>query len=168
MNRSLLLSKLKQWPICLLSWDSLNEIQKFIELFDDFFKLCEGEKGSAEGILSACPSSKDRNKDKFVLGIYNRDTLIGILDIIRDYPKKAIWTIGYFLIHPNYRNQGIGSHFIKDLRYVLKENKLRCIVQKQNSRALNFWKSNEFTIINPIEERLGELININYILESKN
>ncbi|MFT4060593.1 MAG: GNAT family N-acetyltransferase [Legionella sp.] len=95
------------------------------------------------------------SEDKFVLGIYDHNILIGILDIIRDYPKKDIWTIGYLLIHPNYRNQSIGSRLIKDLQHSLQKTTLRCIVQEQNVKALNFWKENEFTIVNQIEEKLG-------------
>lgn len=161
------LSKLKKWDIRLLSADNLHEIQNFIQLFDDFFELCEGEKGSAAGILSACPPSKNISEDKFVLGIYDHNILIGILDIIRDYPEKNIWTIGYLLIHPNYRNQSIGSRLIKDLRHSLQKTRLRCIVQEQNVKALNFWKENEFTIVKQTEEKLGQIINTTYILESR-
>lgn len=160
-------SKLKKWDIRLLSADSLDDIQQFIQLFDDFFELCEGEKGSAVGILSACPPSKNIDKDKFVLGIYKHNNLIGMLDIIRDYPKKKIWTIGYFLIHPNYRNLGIGGNLIRDLRDSLQKITLRCIVQKQNERALKFWRANGFIIVNQIEEKLGPLINTTYILECR-
>lgn len=156
---------LKKWNIQVLTNDHIVEIQPFIKLFDDFFELCEGEKGSAAGILSACPPSKNISEDKLVLGIYD-PSLIGIVDIICDYPEKDIWTIGYFLIHPNYRNQGLGSTFIRDMRYSLPNVRLRCIVQEQNEKALNFWKSNGFNIINQREEKLGQLINITYILES--
>lgn len=44
---------------------------------------------------------------------------------------------------------------------------LRCVVQKQNINALNFWESNQFTIVDQIEETLRQQINITYILESR-
>ncbi len=162
------LSKLKKWDIRLLSADSLDKIQEFIQLFNEFFELCEGEKGSAAEILLSCPSSKNINVDKFALGIYKQNTLIGLLDMIRDYPEKNCWTIGYFLIHPDYRNQGIGTLLIRDLQHALQKITLRCVVQKQNEKALNFWKRNRFIIVNQQKEKLGPLINITYILESKN
>ncbi len=158
--------KLKNtWNLRLLTSDDANETRSFIELFNDFFQLCEGENGSGAEILNACPPSKDRNKDKFVLGLYDNLTLIGLLDIIRDYPEKGIWTIGYFLIHPERRSQGLGSKFIKDLEKALTPTKLRCIVQKQNVRALAFWKSNGFLITDQKKDILGKLATITYVLE---
>ena len=109
-----LLQLKKVWNTHLLTSDNANEIESFIELFNDFFQLCEAENGSVSGILNACPPSKDIHKDKFVLGLYDGHTLIGLVDILRDYPQNGVWTIGYLLIHPKYRCQGLGSKFIKD------------------------------------------------------
>jgi|688.fasta_scaffold203660_2 ribosomal protein S18 acetylase RimI-like enzyme len=155
----------KAWNLRLLTSDCCDEIESFIELFNDFFQLCEGEKGSCSEILTACPPSKNINKDKFVLGLYDDFTLIGLVDIIRDYPVKKTWTIGYFLIHPKYRGQGTGSKFIKDLEKALSPAKLRCIVQKQNVRALNFWKSNGFLIKSQKKDMVGKLNSVIYVLE---
>jgi ribosomal protein S18 acetylase RimI-like enzyme len=155
----------KTWNLRLLTTDCANEIESFIALFNDFFQLCEGENGSGSGILSACPPSKDIHRDKFVFGLYDEHILIGLLDIIRDYPEAGVWTIGYLLIHPKYRSQGLGSKFIKDLEISLKPSKLRCIVQEQNVRALGFWKSNGFLITSQIKDTLGKLENVTYVLE---
>lgn len=155
----------KAWDLRLLTSDSANEIGSFIGLFNDFFQLCEGENGSWKGILNACPSSKNIHRDKFILGIYDKHKLIGLLDIIRDYPEAGTWTIGYLLIDPKYRNQGLGSKFIKDLETSLNPCKLRCVVQKQNDRALDFWKSNGFLITSQTKDTLGKLENVTYILE---
>lgn len=158
--------KLKKiWNLRLLTPDNADEIEPFVTLFNDFFQLCEGENGSWRGILNACPPSKDINKDKFVLGLYDGHTLIGLLDIIRDYPQTAVWTIGYLLIHPKYRSQGIGSKFIKDLETSLDCVKLRCIVQKQNTKALDFWKSNGFVVTAHIKDIRGKQEVTTYVLE---
>jgi|GEM_PF-3309166 len=155
----------KTWRLRLLTTDYTNEIESFIELFNDFFQLCEGVNGTGTGILSACPPSKDIHRDKFILGLYDEHMLIGLLDIIRDYPEAGIWTIGYLLIHPAYRSQGLGSKLIKDLETSLYPSKLRCIVQEQNVRALKFWKSNGFLITSQIKDTLGKLENVTYVLE---
>ena len=155
----------KTWSIALLTVDDTDAMTSFIKLFNDFFQLCEGEDGSAITILHACPSLKDIYKDKFVLGLYNNTLLIGVIDILCDYPENGILTIGYLLIHPDYRNRGIGSKFITDLKKIISPDKLRCIVQKQNKRALEFWKSNGFSITGQKEDQLGNLVNINLILE---
>ena len=72
----------RTWNLRLLTSDSSNEIESFIELFNDFFQLCEGENGSGSGILNACPPSKDIHKDKFVLGLHA-------------YPKSACDVFGF-------------------------------------------------------------------------
>lgn len=155
----------KEWNIRLLTSDYSNEIESFIGLFNDFFQLCEGGNGSGSAILNACPPSKNIHKDKFVLGLYDESALIGLVDILRDYPEKEIWTIGYLLIHPKYRSHGLGSKFIKDLERALSPSKLRCVVQQQNVRAFDFWKSNGFLITSQKKDTLGKRVNVTYVLE---
>lgn len=155
----------KTWNLRLLTIDYADEIESFIELFNDFFQLCEGENGSWTGILNACPPSKDIHRDKFVLGLYDEHTLIGLLDIIRDYPQTGVWAIGYLLIHPKHQSKGLGSKFIKDLETTLRPCKIRCVVQKQNVRALYFWKNNGFLITSQTKDTLGRLESITYVLE---
>ncbi|MES2214923.1 MAG: GNAT family N-acetyltransferase [Pseudomonadota bacterium] len=160
------ISKLKKtWNIRLLTSDDANAIESFIELLNDFFQLCEGNNGSWIEILNACPSSKNVDRDKFVLGLYDEHTLVGLLDIISDYPTKGVWTIGYLLIHPKCQGLGIGSRIIKDLEKALRPSKLRCVTQKQNVRALRFWKSNGFVVTSQVNDTAGTLKNVTYVLE---
>lgn len=145
------------------------ELQSFIDLFDDFFVLCEGEKGSVTEILSACPSTKDPLQDKFVLGLYD-EQLTGVIDLIQNYPDKGTWTIGYLLIHPNYRAQGKGYSIVENLASALRDlqgKKLRCGVQEQNPRALHFWKKCGFNVVKIIKENLGSFKRNTYVLERK-
>ncbi len=164
-NPDFILKLKNSWDIELLTTDYANEIDSFVKLFNDFFQLCEGKYGSSALILNDCPPSKVNHKDKFVLGLYDADTMIGLVDLIRDYPEKGCWTIGYLLIHPMYRNQGLGSKLVKDLEMSLSTSRLRCVVQKQNVLGLAFWKSNGFLITSQKKEALGELMNITYVLE---
>lgn len=153
-----------------LSDSDLIVLQAFIDLFDDFFVLCEGVKGSAEEILKVCPPSKDLLQDKLVLGIYDNKYLIGLIDLIQNYPDEGTWTIGYLLIHPNYRSQRKGSSIVEDLASALHQvqgKKMRCGVQEQNPRALNFWKKNGFNVLKSIQENLGSLKNNTYVLERR-
>ncbi|HAT8068530.1 TPA: GNAT family N-acetyltransferase [Legionella pneumophila] len=160
------ISKLeKTWSLRLLTADDADEVKPFIALFNDFFQLCEGEYGSWDGILKACPPFKDIHRDKFVLGLYYEYMLIGLLDLIRDYPQAGIWTIGYLLVHPKHQRKGLGSKFIKDLETALRPSTMRCVVQKQNARALYFWQNNGFLITSQTQETLGRLENLTYVLE---
>lgn len=146
---------------------NFHEIQSFLNLFDDFFILCEGEKGTATGLLSACPPGKDVKSDKILTGIYSNKVLIGIIDLIKDYPEDGVWTIGYLLIHPTYRNQKIGSDIIDAISRMKNIKKLRCVVQSQNPRALRFWQKLGFIATSTRKEKLGGIRNNVFILEKE-
>lgn len=146
---------------------NFNEIQSFLNLFDDFFILCEGEKGTANGLLSACPPGKDVKSDKILNGIYSNNVLISIIDLIKDYPEDGVWTIGYLLIHPDYRNQKIGSDIIDAISRTKNIKKLRCVVQSQNPRALKFWQKIGFITTTTRKEKLGGIENDVFILEKE-
>ncbi|STX81490.1 Acetyltransferase (GNAT) family [Legionella busanensis] len=165
MIKNLFPFQVNQFEVKQLTKDSFPEIQTFLNLFDDFFQLCEGEKGSALGLLKACPPTKNIHQDKFVLGFFDRNNLVGLIDLIANYPEKNTWTTGYFFIHPSYQHQGLGAQFFHALEGILAPQKMRCVVQKQNENALKFWQAMDFKIVSRREECLGQLINTIFVLE---
>jgi ribosomal protein S18 acetylase RimI-like enzyme len=145
-----------------------EDLQAFLVLFDDFFLLCDGEKGSAKEILKACPPSKDYVQDKLVLGVSEHQVLIGLIDLIQDYPEKGTWTIGYLLIHPRRRSSGLGRRLIEMLAAVLFERgatKMRSLVQEQNPRALKFWQHCGFDIARKTQTTSGTFKSNVFVLE---
>lgn len=125
------------------------ELQSFLDQFDDFFLTCEGVKGDAEALLTACPPTKNIHDDKIVLGLYDKGILWGLVDLIQNYPETGTWTIGYLLIAPTKQSHGLGRNIIQELSKTLQQTndlKLRCVVQEQNPRALAFWQKNGFVI----------------------
>lgn len=145
-----------------------DDLQVFLGLFDDFFLLCEGVKGLSEDLLTACPPSKNLAQDKLVLGVYKAQELIGLIDLIQDYPERGTWTIGYLLVHPQYRLFGYGQRLVEKLAAVLLENgatKMRCIVQEQNPRALRFWQKCGFGIVRKTQTTSGVLMSVISVLE---
>ena len=147
-----------------------DNLQRFLALFEDFFLLCEGVKGSAEDLLETCPSSKNVAQDKLVLGVYKNQELIGLIDLIQDYPEKGTWTIGYLLVHPQYRSSGYGRIFVEGLAAVLLvcgATKLRCIVQEQNPRALRFWQKCGFDVVRKVQVTSGVLTGYIHVLEGE-
>lgn len=155
------------WPFRLLNKQDRCLIQHLLDQMQDFFLLCEGQKGTAEDLLTACPEGKDPIVDKYVIGLFEGDMLIGLADIIKDYPAPNTWTIGYLLIHPGHRKQNKGSIFVEALKtFQCHDAKiLRCIVQKQNPKSLSFWKKNGFIVDQTSEQVLGAQTNHIFILE---
>ena len=148
-----------KWSLKILTTFDNLALQTFLNLFEDFFLLCEGKAGTAEELLGALPPTKGL-EDKTVLGIYEGPLLMGLLDLVQDYPERGTWTIGYFIMHPAFRGQGIGDRFLQDLSDALQSLgalKLRCIVQHQNPRARLFWTNHGFVVKGQVDE--------NFILE---
>ena len=113
------------------------------------------------------PFLQNISKDKILLGLYDGNTLIGLIDIIKIYPEECTWTIGYLLIHPSCRNKSIGSNLINAIIDIYRTRKLRCVVQNQNTRALKFWKHNGFFVTKTITEHSDNIEDITFILEKE-
>lgn len=154
-------------PYKILKEEDLFSIQRFLDKTQDFFLLCEGQKINAEGLLTSCPKNRNPELDKLVIGLIENNALIGLVDIIKDYPSPYIWTIGYLLIDPDFRNQQKGSTFVEFLKTFKMHGaqRLRCIVQKQNPQALDFWTKNGFIITTDGVQDLGLQENKIFILE---
>jgi len=128
---------------------SLNDIESVGELCkecEDYFLLCNGTlhtRKDLEEIFTSLPPNK-LSQDKFVLGIFYKGQLIGVIDLIRNFPVFGQWIIGLFLLKEKERGKGIGKLIHRTLsKIVLKESgkSLRIGVIKENVNGLNFWKN---------------------------
>ena len=147
---------LSEWHLKRFSLNDLAEVQDFLNLFQDFFMMCEARKGSAKTILIEGPDHKNPEQHKQTLGIYQNQKLMGLIDWVQNYPEKRTWTLGYFLIHPQWQRQNHGTTFIQNLSAALKKNSvenLRCVVQSQNPKALKFWQLNGFMVTKIIKNK---------------
>ena len=150
--------------------EELASIELLIDTMDDFFFLCEGERGTALGIFNASPPNINKKDCKILIGIYDHDRAIALIDLIKDYPNLSTVTIGYLLVHPHYRGKKIASQIVSVLYQVAWNcgvKNLRCIVQEQNPLAKEFWQRNFFNPTEKIQQSLGEKESTSYILERK-
>ncbi|MFA7252905.1 MAG: GNAT family N-acetyltransferase [Candidatus Paceibacterota bacterium] len=124
----------------------IEKLQILFEESSEFFQLINGRfpfKNEARTFITQLPEGKTLS-DKFILGIYDGDRLIGIIDIVKNYPEKDTWFIGLFLISPDYRNRGLGQKIYKALQDYFRSEKVKFIkisVAEQNVLALKFWKN---------------------------
>ena len=58
--------------------------------------------------MGALPPGKGYD-DKFYVGFFENDSLVGLMDLILDYPEKEISFIGLFMTDTRYQNRGVGS-----------------------------------------------------------
>lgn len=127
----------------------LDLVQQFLEHNEDYFKITTG-KGVREfegGLLfDVLPPNKTFD-DKFIIGIFDNNVLVGLVDLVQNYAEENQWVIGEFIIDTNYRHKSIGNKLLQNIEELLlnlKVNSLRIVVEEHNMNALQFWNRNDF------------------------
>lgn len=90
---------------------------------------------------------KTKRKDKYLVGFYEKETLIAILDLIDGYPFKDYAYIGFFMVNKEYQGLGIGSLLIEELIHYIKGQgyqAMRLAVDKGNPQSYTFWTKHHF------------------------
>lgn len=134
-----------------LTADNGDLLQTLCEKCSDYFELIQGyPAGPAESqsLFTALPEGKDYG-DKFLLGIFSTDTrkLIGVIDLIRDFPTGGEWVLGLMLIDPEFRASGLGSQVCQSLASWCQSRgamSIRLGVVEDNSAGLRFWQKSGF------------------------
>jgi len=112
---------------------------------NDYFQLVSGRsvtRADVDEIFVTVPPTKTLT-DKLILGVYEDSTLIGMIDVIKDYPSESIGWIGLFLLVCDKRNHGLGKSVHQTLIEQLKAcgaNFIRLGVIERNTKALKFWE----------------------------
>jgi GNAT superfamily N-acetyltransferase len=97
----------------------------------------------AQELALALPAGKGY-EDKLLMGIFARtDHLIGVLDVIRDYPVQGEWWLGLLILEPAQRGRGLGEKICRAFEQWAKDTGaryLRLVVSVQNRRGHQFWQ----------------------------
>lgn len=128
------------------------ELQAFYERCRDYFELVTGQPPSpteARELLAAVPRGRSR-EDKFAIGLFDAPGhLVGILDVIRDFPRPREWYLGLLMFEPTLRGQKLGDrvyHRLEDWVRAQGGTSLHLIVEEVNPRALAFWRRMGFEV----------------------
>jgi ribosomal protein S18 acetylase RimI-like enzyme len=131
----------------------IPELQAFLEECGDYLELVTGEQpgpDEAAALLRDLPPGKAPD-DKFVLGFFDAPGhLVGVLDVVRDYPRPREWYLGLLLFGPTSRGRRLGERVYRRLEEWVRAQDgqaLHLIVQEQNPRALEFWKRMGFEVL---------------------
>jgi len=123
-----------------------KEVQALFEASSEFILLTEGKLPSNDAAVeyfSDFPPSKTID-DKVCLGIFNQNNhLIGIVDLIYNYPDENVCFVGLFLIHPDFRSEKVGKTVFSRIEKHIKNegfNEIRLAVVKENIKGYQFWK----------------------------
>lgn len=150
----------KDLKIAPLNLNDIESIDKLLHECEDYYLLHNGTshtKKDIEEILTFLPPNK-QSQDKFVLGIFYKNQLIGVIDLIRDFPVIGQWIIGLFLLNKKVRRKGIGKLVHNALSQIVLEStgdSLRIGVIEENINGLNFWKNLGYKQIKECEMEMG-------------
>ena len=103
--------------------------------------------------MTALPPGKS-GEDKFYVGYFEGEALVGILDLILDYSESGIAFIGFFMTNAAYQRRGIGSKIIGEAITYLKSlgyRESRLGVDRGNPQSYAFWRKNGFSPISEAE-----------------
>ena len=124
----------------------------------DVYSLCRSNRKYYEAIggvptvesltevISRAPEN-DGDTQKYLVGFYDQEKLIALMDLITGYPEGDDAFIGWFMVDGHLQRQGIGSQIFADVRCAMKGQgfdhlTLRC--EKENREAIAFWKAQGF------------------------
>ena len=131
-----------------LSNDNIDDIFSLCKENELFYKHCPPfcTKELIKEDLVALPPKKEM-KDKYYIGFYEKDILIGVMDLIDSYPNDETAFVGFFMMKKNYQGKNIGSNIIKEFSNAIKEigfKYIRLGYVKTNPQAKAFWYKNGF------------------------
>jgi GNAT superfamily N-acetyltransferase len=157
-----------------LNTADLAKLQELCEKCTDYFELAEGNpagENAAHHILTGLPEGK-QNSDKFALGVFfnNTENLIGVIDIVQNFPISGEWILGLLLIDPIYRNRGTGQEVYRALSEWCRKNaaiSMRIGVLKDNDHALRFWQRLGFVEVERKNKKFGSKMHTVIFMRNK-
>jgi RimJ/RimL family protein N-acetyltransferase len=154
------------YKVNLLSVDNPKIVEELCEKCSDYYILHEGilsSKEEIDEIFNALPTNKNYD-DKFILGIYKFDNeLVGIIDIVRDFPTVGEWMLGLMLIEPQERGNGVGKTVHEALiRWAINlgAKSFRIGVIEENNKGIKFWSALGYTKIKEVTMNFTEKTHI--------
>lgn len=130
----------------------LAELQAFYDECRDTVELVTGAppgNDEAADLLASLPPGKGE-EDKFVIGLFDAPGhLVGVLDVIRDYPAARQWYLGLLMLRPFSRSRGLGERVYRRFEEWVRASggeAIHLVVQQQNPGALRFWQRMGFEI----------------------
>ena len=85
--------------------------------------------------------------DKCIVGFYEGDELVAVLDLITGYPQQSEAFIGWFMVDAAMQRQGVGSQIFADVRAAMKAqgySRLEVACPEASEPGMAFWEAQGF------------------------
>ena len=147
-----------------LTKDDLRILQVLLEKCSDYLTFQDEDSvklSAAQDLFNAMPDGIE-DKDKNISGIFNdQKQLIGVFDLIKNYPSSKTLMLGLMLLEPSSRGKEIGSKAYEVLEESVSSqlfNKVRLGVLFGNEKGLRFWKRMGFTETGEVKQHLSNKV----------
>ena len=152
--------ELEGFRVGLLGEADGDELDALLIRCTDFMRMSEGQapvQGDGHLLLEERPQDAP-DVEKQVLGVFDGPCLIGVIDVLRDYPAEGVWYLGLMLIEPARRREGLGTAAFAALKdWILAQGAraLRLAVIDENAGSYRFWTRLGFRDLGTVEQDLG-------------
>lgn len=133
-----------------LSREQRGEIQALFQRCGEFLKLTTGHPAGpdeAERLFADVPPGRSE-ADKHVWGIRDAEgALVGVVDVLRGYPRDDVWFLGLLLLDPDRRGQGLGAWALAEVTAraaAAGVAEVHLAVVPRNVGGLRFWRREGF------------------------
>lgn len=153
-----------------LNKDDIKKILSLCEKCSDFYMLHDGifpTIEDAEEIFTSLPPNNTYD-DKYILGIYNSGNgLVGLIEIVKNYPIMNSWIIGLMVIEPNERSNALGRTVhdaLENWARSLGAKSLRIGAIEENEKGINFWTSLGYKKIKEVRKEYKKRTHTVYVM----
>jgi len=137
--------------------ENVKLVQQVLEGAPEYSKIISGNlpsKDEGEDIFTELPP-KMEFKNKFVIGVYLENKMIGVIDYVVGYPDEKTIYLGLLLLKEEYQNQKRGTEVYQELENIFKMNstieKIRLSVVETNTKGISFWTKMGFHLTGEIK-----------------
>jgi GNAT superfamily N-acetyltransferase len=125
-------------------------VQAIYDRSGDYFRLIGTPAGDAVELWEGLPPEAD--PAKLSIHAVCDPEAVGVVALLRDWPRPATWLIGLLLLEPAARGRGLGRRVVAELEARARAagaDRLRIAVIPGNDPALAFWQGLGFTPVPP-------------------
>lgn len=115
---------------------------KLLTETEHFTKLADFTK-EASSLVDFVPESSSKDA-KYLYGIFDENNLVGVIDLIEDYPAKETAYIHEFLLDDTFSENNLAETLYLALEKTAQETGITSIEVAENLANLPLWKNVNF------------------------
>lgn len=141
--------QLSKYEIIRITESNFEQVMEVYNTNQKFFIITDGKETTSENSIkdiSAIPPDFDI-ANKIYISIWEKDKIIGVLDLLKGYPEQNCAWIGLLLIHGELHGKRIGSNIVAAVLEAAKNTGYETVqlgVIENNLQGLKFWDKHGF------------------------